>query len=101
VCLIQAATDNDPARVVIIGSIFGSRINDFETYAYGATKAAVYNLSNMLAFKLAPFKVSHVLCETFTKYETDDKEFQNKQQEENIRLCCGLINSLKYLISLF
>jgi NAD(P)-dependent dehydrogenase (short-subunit alcohol dehydrogenase family) len=56
--LKTAATDSDPARVIIIGSIFGSRINDFETYAYGATKAAVYNLSNMLAFKLAPFKIT-------------------------------------------
>jgi NAD(P)-dependent dehydrogenase (short-subunit alcohol dehydrogenase family) len=52
--LEAAATDDDPARVINIGSIDGIQVPFLETYAYSASKAAVHHLTRVLAAKLAP-----------------------------------------------
>jgi NAD(P)-dependent dehydrogenase (short-subunit alcohol dehydrogenase family) len=52
--LEAAATDDDPARVVNIGSIDGIHVPTLETYSYSASKAAVHQLTRHLARKLAP-----------------------------------------------
>ena len=52
--LEAAATDDDPARVVNIGSIDGIHVPILETYSYSASKAAVHQLTRHLARKLAP-----------------------------------------------
>jgi NAD(P)-dependent dehydrogenase (short-subunit alcohol dehydrogenase family) len=52
--LDAAATDDDPARVVNIGSIDGIHVPVLETYSYSASKAAVHQLTRHLAKKLAP-----------------------------------------------
>jgi len=52
--LEAAATDDDPARVVNIGSIDGIHVPFLETYSYSASKAAVHQLTRHLARKLAP-----------------------------------------------
>ncbi|MEV4628053.1 SDR family oxidoreductase [Micromonospora sp. NPDC049523] len=49
-----AATVEDPARVINIGSIDGIRVPSMEVYAYSATKAAVHMLTRSLAHQLAP-----------------------------------------------
>jgi NAD(P)-dependent dehydrogenase (short-subunit alcohol dehydrogenase family) len=49
-----AATDDDPARVVNIGSIDGIHVPVLETYSYSASKAAVHQLTRHLAKRLAP-----------------------------------------------
>ena len=49
-----AATDEDPARVVNIGSIDGIHVPTLETYSYSASKAAVHQLTRTLARRLAP-----------------------------------------------
>jgi len=51
--LKQAATEDDPARVVNIGSIDGILQPHIETYAYSASKAAVHHLTRNLAKHLA------------------------------------------------
>jgi NAD(P)-dependent dehydrogenase (short-subunit alcohol dehydrogenase family) len=51
--LRAAATEEDPARVVNIGSIDGIRVPVMESYAYSATKAAVHMLTRHLAANLA------------------------------------------------
>ncbi len=51
--LRAAATSDDPARVVNIGSIDGLHVPTLETYAYAASKAAVHHLTRMLAKRLA------------------------------------------------
>ncbi len=56
--LEKAATDDDPGRVINIGSIDGIQIAALETYAYSASKAAVHQLSKVLAAKLAPKKIT-------------------------------------------
>lgn len=51
--LRAAATPDDPARVINIGSIDGIRVPWMEVYAYSATKAAVHMLTRSLAHQLA------------------------------------------------
>ena len=52
--LRAAATADDPARVVNIGSIEGLQAPTMENYAYPASKAAVHMLTRHLATRLAP-----------------------------------------------
>ncbi|GIH98758.1 3-oxoacyl-ACP reductase [Planobispora takensis] len=51
--LRAAASAEDPARVVNIGSVDGIRVPALETYAYSTTKAAVHMLTRQLAHRLA------------------------------------------------
>ena len=52
--LSAAGTQEDPARVINIGSIDGLRVPVMETYSYSASKAAVHHLTRHLARRLAP-----------------------------------------------
>ena len=53
--LLEAAgSQENPSRVINIGSIDGIRVPDMETYAYTASKAAVHHLTRHLAKALAP-----------------------------------------------
>ena len=50
--LSKNANDDDPSRVINIGSIDGLNVPSMETYPYGASKAAVHHLTRALASKL-------------------------------------------------
>jgi NAD(P)-dependent dehydrogenase (short-subunit alcohol dehydrogenase family) len=52
--LRAAASVEDPARVVNIGSVDGIRVPSVENYSYSASKAAVHMLTRHLAKRLAP-----------------------------------------------
>lgn len=52
--LRAAATAEDPARVINIGSIDGLTSSVFENYSYSASKAALHHLTRQLALHLAP-----------------------------------------------
>ena len=52
--LRAAATADDPARVINIGSIDGLRVPMLETYSYSSSKAAVHQLTRHLAANLSP-----------------------------------------------
>jgi NAD(P)-dependent dehydrogenase (short-subunit alcohol dehydrogenase family) len=52
--LQSAATADEPARVINIGSIDGLQVPLLETYSYSASKAAVHQLTRHLAKRLAP-----------------------------------------------
>ena len=53
--LLEAAgTQEDPARVINIGSIDAIQVPMLETYSYSASKAAVHQLTRHLAKRLAP-----------------------------------------------
>jgi NAD(P)-dependent dehydrogenase (short-subunit alcohol dehydrogenase family) len=56
--LEQAASDDDPARVINIGSIDGLQAPALETYAYSSSKAAVHHLTRVLAHKLAAQRIT-------------------------------------------
>jgi NAD(P)-dependent dehydrogenase (short-subunit alcohol dehydrogenase family) len=51
--LRTAATENDPSRVINIGSVDGLRVPSMENYSYSASKAAVHMLTRHLAKRLA------------------------------------------------
>lgn len=52
--LQAAGTQAEPSRVINIGSIDGIHVPVLETYSYGASKAAVHQLTRHLARRLAP-----------------------------------------------
>jgi NAD(P)-dependent dehydrogenase (short-subunit alcohol dehydrogenase family) len=52
--LEAASTDEDPARVINIGSIDGIHVPVLESYSYSSSKAAVHQLTRHLARHLAP-----------------------------------------------
>ena len=52
--LLATGTQDEPARVINIGSIDGIHVPIMETYAYSASKAAVHQLTRHLARRLAP-----------------------------------------------
>jgi NAD(P)-dependent dehydrogenase (short-subunit alcohol dehydrogenase family) len=56
--LRAAASAEDPARVVNIGSIDGIRIPSTENYSYSASKAGVHMLTKHLSRRLAPDHVT-------------------------------------------
>lgn len=52
--LRRAGTADDPARVINIGSIDGIHVSPMPTYSYSASKAAVHQLTRVLAKELGP-----------------------------------------------
>lgn len=52
--LREAGTAEDPARVINVGSIDGIRPSRLPVYSYGSSKAALHNLTRMLAYELGP-----------------------------------------------
>lgn len=55
--LEAAATEEDPARVINVGSIDALRVPELESYAYTASKAALHHLTRHLARTLAPRRI--------------------------------------------
>ena len=57
--LLEAAgTEEDPARIINIGSIDGLRVPPFPTYAYSASKAGLHHLTRVLARELGPRRIT-------------------------------------------
>lgn len=56
--LEKAASDDDPARVINIGSIDGLQAPALETYAYSSSKAAVHHMTRVLAHRLAVQRIT-------------------------------------------
>jgi len=50
--LRKTGTASDPARVINLGSVVGTRPSSNSAYSYGASKAAVHHLTRMLANEL-------------------------------------------------
>jgi NAD(P)-dependent dehydrogenase (short-subunit alcohol dehydrogenase family) len=61
--LLEAAgTQEEPARIINIGSIDGLRPPMLETYAYSASKAAVHHLTRHLAKQFAPTVTANAIA---------------------------------------
>ncbi|WP_299483526.1 SDR family NAD(P)-dependent oxidoreductase [uncultured Roseibium sp.] len=56
--LEAAASDDDPARVVNVGSVMGETPHGDRAYSYAASKAAVHHLTRILAKELAEKRVT-------------------------------------------
>ena len=52
--LRKAGTDEVPARIINIGSIDGIQVSPMPTYSYSASKAAIHQLTRVLAKELGP-----------------------------------------------
>ena len=52
--LRNAGTADDPARIINVGSIDGIHVSPMPTYSYSASKAAVHQLTRVLARELGP-----------------------------------------------
>ena len=74
--LRKAATKDDPARVINIGSIDGLHVPLLETYAYSTSKAAVHHLTRVLARQLA--------SEHVTVNAVAPGPFQSKMMKETL-----------------
>lgn len=51
--LERSATAEDPARIIMTGSIDGINVNKLSTFSYGPSKAAIHHLTRTLASHLA------------------------------------------------
>ncbi|MEM8700036.1 MAG: SDR family oxidoreductase, partial [Pseudomonadota bacterium] len=60
--LKAAASDDDPARIINLGSIMGTRPLADMAYSYAASKAAVHHLTHIFANDLAPHRIT---CNAF------------------------------------
>ena len=56
--LEKAASDDDPARVINVGSIDGLHVNPMPHYPYSASKAAIHHLTRVLARELAARRIT-------------------------------------------
>jgi NAD(P)-dependent dehydrogenase (short-subunit alcohol dehydrogenase family) len=56
--LEEAATDDDPARVINVGSIDGLHVPPMHTYSYSASKAGLHHLTRVLARELGPRRIT-------------------------------------------
>ena len=53
-----AATDEDPSRIINVGSVDGLNVNRLPTFSYGPSKAALHHLTRTLAAHLAARKIT-------------------------------------------
>ena len=51
--LEKSASRDDPARIIMVGSVDGLNVNRLPTFSYGPSKAAVHHLTRTLAAHLA------------------------------------------------
>lgn len=56
--LDAAATDDDPARIINLGSVMGTQPLADDAYSYTASKAAVHHLTRTLALELAGRRIT-------------------------------------------
>ena len=56
--LETAASANDPARIINVGSIDGINVNRLPTFSYGPSKAAIHHLTRSLAAHLAKLHIT-------------------------------------------
>ena len=53
-----AASADDPARIINVGSIDGINVNRLPTFSYGPSKAAIHHLTRSLAAHLAKLHIT-------------------------------------------
>ena len=56
--LEEAGSDDDPARVINVGSIDGLHVPPMHTYSYSASKAGLHHLTRVLARELGPRRIT-------------------------------------------
>jgi NAD(P)-dependent dehydrogenase (short-subunit alcohol dehydrogenase family) len=87
--LRAAATAEDPARVINIGSIAGLRGGSGDAYSYAVSKAAVHHMTRNLASKLS---ADHITVNAIAPgpFRTKMMEFALKDDENRARIERGI-----------
>jgi len=81
--LNEAAKDDDPARIINIGSIAGLGSNFGPTYAYDASKAAVHHLTRKLAGELSTRRITvNAIAPGFVPSKMSDQLLTYASKEE-------------------
>ena len=94
--LKAGGTPKDPARVINIGSVAGSKVEPIPAYSYAASKAAVQHLSRVLAAELAAHSitVNAIIPGYFpTKMTAHIREEEERMSEFTRRIPLGRLGS--------
>lgn len=87
--LRAAATADDPARIITIGSVDGLRVPLWETYAYSASKAGVHHMSVHMAKRLTPEHITvNVIAPGF--FPSDMTAFAIEGDDDGAELRAGI-----------
>lgn len=82
--LMKSASDEDPARVVNVGSVMGEVPMGDGAYSYSASKAAVLHLTKIMAKELAPYRLTAnalapgPFVSRMTEFATGDEDKRDK-----------------------
>ncbi|CTQ55415.1 Rhamnolipids biosynthesis 3-oxoacyl-[acyl-carrier-protein] reductase [Roseibium album] len=82
--LEEAASDEDPARVINVGSVMGETPHGDRAYSYAASKAAVHHLTKILAKELADKRITvnalapGPFVSKMTAFATADEEVRSR-----------------------
>lgn len=87
--LEAAATEDDPARVINIGSVEGTHAFGNTNFAYPASKAAVHMLTRHLALTLAPHHVT-VNCIAPGSFHTKMVAYLLDDPEQRAKIASGI-----------
>lgn len=74
--LEKSATAEDPARIIMIGSVDGLNVSSMPTFSYGPSKAAVHHLARTLA--------SHLAVRNITANAISPGPFPSKMMEHTL-----------------
>ena len=80
--LANAGTADDPARVVNIGSMFGTVTTVWNTYSYAASKAGLHHITRILSSELAN---RHITVNAIAPGPFDTKMMKEAAQNETLR----------------
>lgn len=87
--LEKAAKPGDPARVINIGSIDGIKVPSFDNFAYPVSKAAVHQMTRVLALRLGPKNIT-VNCVAPGPFESKMTEWMLDNHQDRIEKGCPL-----------
>ncbi|WP_170606943.1 SDR family NAD(P)-dependent oxidoreductase [Ruegeria arenilitoris] len=82
--LMSSATEEDPARIVNVGSVMGEVPMGDGAYSYSASKAAVLHLTKIMAKELAPYRITvnalapGPFVSRMTAFATEDEDKREK-----------------------
>lgn len=87
--LEKAASAEDPARVINIGSIDGIKVPMVDNYSYSASKAAVHQMTRVMAVKLGGQKITANAIAP-GPFESKMTEWMLDNYQEQIEAACPL-----------